>query len=420
MTDLVAYTHNKGAKFGWYHNNCDCSENQAWNSTYVDMHYNGDVNAIVGMKFDEVKLDGCGEFKDLDKWANLLNATGRPVLIENCHWGGDLPTLTWCPFNFFRTSGDISASWNSFFSNLQTTIKFQDYNNPLSRPGCWAYPDMLEVGNLPNYNQDRAHFGAWVIVSAPLILGFDVTNSNTMNLVWDIITNPETIAISQTWANHPGMLVKSWNPGPPSNSTYMWAVDCNSSDDTQIGFSFDTSTGTVMTPGGLCLDATTGAELMGVKCSGSSNQKFTYTAAQELKASNGQCVDVYDFSGPVLELYSCNSGCNQHFTFPADGTFRDTCNPQKCIAARQDSPSGGDILQLWAKPQLKGAVAAFVLNSDPSNAYTVDIDLKSLNITSTVTVRDIWQRKDLGTASGTFTTDAIPGYDSRMYLFTPQ
>ena len=26
-------------------------------------------------------------------------------MIENCHWGGDLPTQDWCPFNFFRTSG---------------------------------------------------------------------------------------------------------------------------------------------------------------------------------------------------------------------------------------------------------------------------------------------------------------------------
>jgi len=341
-------------------------------------------------------------------------------LIENCHWGGDLPTLTWCPFNFFRTSGDISASWNSFFSNLQTTIKFQDYDNPLSRPGCWAYPDMLEVGNLPTYSQDRAHFGAWCIVSAPLILGFDITNSNTMNQVWDIITNPEAIAVSQAWADHPGMLVKSWNPSPPGDQTYMWAVDCSTQDVTQVGFKYDSGSKAVLTPDGLCVDSTQGAELTGAKCSGSAKQQYNYTS-QQLLASNGQCVDVYDFSGPVLELYNCNGGCNQHFTFNSDGTLRDTCSPQKCIASRQSSPSGGDILQLWAKPQNKGAVAALVLNSDPANSYTVQIDLKSLNLTtSTVAVRDIWLRKDLGTASGTFTTDAIPGYDSRFYLFTPQ
>ena len=34
-----------------------------------------------------------------------------------------------------------------------------------------AYPDMLEVGRMPNVVEDRTHFGAWCIVSAPLILG---------------------------------------------------------------------------------------------------------------------------------------------------------------------------------------------------------------------------------------------------------
>ena len=29
-----------------------------------------------------------------------------------------------------------------------------------SRPGGWAYPDMLEVGNLKNATEDRTHFGA--------------------------------------------------------------------------------------------------------------------------------------------------------------------------------------------------------------------------------------------------------------------
>lgn len=56
------------------------------------------------------------------------------------------------------------------FKNLQTTIRFQDWDNPLSRPSCWAYPDstdpkwshmltsgcvVLEVGRLASYEEDR-------------------------------------------------------------------------------------------------------------------------------------------------------------------------------------------------------------------------------------------------------------------------
>eukprot|EP00966_Prymnesium_polylepis_P334609 7389977-Prymnesium_polylepis.1 len=102
----------------------------------------------------------------------------------------------------------------SWLANLQTTIRFQDPTTPLSRPGCWAYPDMLEVGRIAvdgqlHHGWNRAHFGAWCVVSAPLILGLDVTQPALVGPVIDIITNPEAIAVNQAWAGHPGALVWS-------------------------------------------------------------------------------------------------------------------------------------------------------------------------------------------------------------------
>ena len=90
--------------------------------------------------FESTKLDGCGQFLDLDAYFDQFEATGIPFLIENCHWGNTVPTETWCPWSYFRTSGDISASWGSMFTNLQTVLPYTDLDAPLSRPGCWAYP----------------------------------------------------------------------------------------------------------------------------------------------------------------------------------------------------------------------------------------------------------------------------------------
>lgn len=67
-----------------YGNNCICSEH---NYPNVTAHMQGDVNAVTQYGFNGIKLDGCGEFLNLTWWADLLNATGRPILIENCHWG---------------------------------------------------------------------------------------------------------------------------------------------------------------------------------------------------------------------------------------------------------------------------------------------------------------------------------------------
>merc|ERR1719469_716569 len=116
-------------------------------------------------------------------------------MIENCHWGATVPTATWCPWNFYRTSGDIRASYGSVVQNLLTTTGFA--RRGLSRPGCWAYPDMLEVGcqhgpggaGDPGLTaaESRTHFGAWVIVSSPLTLSHDVNNDTIMDQIWPVI-----------------------------------------------------------------------------------------------------------------------------------------------------------------------------------------------------------------------------------------
>jgi len=207
MTAMTEHAHKLGLSAGWYGNNCICRESQS-----TDAMYEEDVAALTTFGFDGIKLDGCGRQLDLDKWANLINKTGRAVMIENCHWGNTVPTETWCPWNFFRTSGDVRASYGSVVGNLLTTVQWAQKN--LSRPGCWAYPDMLEVGckhgpggaSDPglSYQEARSHFSAWAIVSAPLTLSMDVNNDTIMDEVWDIVSNKEIIAVNQAYVGHSG------------------------------------------------------------------------------------------------------------------------------------------------------------------------------------------------------------------------
>lgn len=220
MTDFI---HGLGLKAGWYHNNCICAEHKPlWEDD--EMHYRGDANSTLDFGFDSVKLDGCGRFKDLGLYYKLLNEDGEEqaeqagqaeqasqssasVMIENCHWGLTVPTLDSCPYHMFRTSGDIHANWGNFYGNLQSTRKFQG-ETPLSRPGCWAYPDMLEVGRMKTVEEDKAHFAAWAITSSPLILGHNVTDEDTNARVWHIVANKRAIRINQDWAGHPGKVVQ--------------------------------------------------------------------------------------------------------------------------------------------------------------------------------------------------------------------
>ena len=236
MTDIAR---SLGLRPSWYANNCYCKELSCeyqpppcWEGAEnITKHYLGDVQALVDFGFEGVKLDGCGQFRNLSRWAALLNASGRPFEIENCHgppfptWPNDTSTPSFndgpcignkspseCPYSMYRSSSDISADFPTVYSNLLSTIRFQG-SVPLSRPGAWAHPDMLEVGMLPNYEEDRTHFGAWAVTSSPLILGFDLNNDDIMNRAWSIISNPEVIAINQDWNGHPGTRLKMWTVG---------------------------------------------------------------------------------------------------------------------------------------------------------------------------------------------------------------
>jgi alpha-galactosidase len=209
--DLLAMTnhaHSLNLTAGWYGNNCNCQDHCS-NATC----YAGDVAALIEFGFDSVKLDNCGVEKDLDTWANLYNASGRSIMVENCHWGDTVPNATWCPFNTYRTSGDIRANYYAVVWNLQSVILWASLN--LSTPGCWAFPDALEVGVYDgpggtfgdsglSFMEARSHFGAWCVTSSPLVLGLDLTNQTAVNVSWPIITNKQAIAVNQAWYGSSG------------------------------------------------------------------------------------------------------------------------------------------------------------------------------------------------------------------------
>jgi hypothetical protein len=96
---------------------------------FIDLTMQKTVEALVEFNFSGVKFDGCGPSNNLTRWAELINATGHAVLIEDCHWGNTVPTgkphgsygvgpaddgfcpglemPSECPYNFYRASGAV-------------------------------------------------------------------------------------------------------------------------------------------------------------------------------------------------------------------------------------------------------------------------------------------------------------------------
>lgn len=123
-----------------------------------------------------------------------------------------------CDAEFFRSTEDASPDFLSIMANLMTNAK----QLPISHGGCWSYPDMLELGSGKcrldtagprrrpgglDLNESRAHFGAWCIVSSPLILSVDLSDDAAYDAAWPIISNTDAIRVSQATAGDVGRLI---------------------------------------------------------------------------------------------------------------------------------------------------------------------------------------------------------------------
>jgi alpha-galactosidase len=145
---------------GWYQINCICCDEftDKDNATWKEKIYTADVKQLIDAGFYGVKLDDCGDGTGtgLVERVKAINASGRALLIENSNQGvggpapakprdgRDNPTSAEapCPFNLFRTGGDITADFGTVIDKLQRTVPYLGNATfaPISRPGCWAYP----------------------------------------------------------------------------------------------------------------------------------------------------------------------------------------------------------------------------------------------------------------------------------------
>ena len=387
--------------------------------------------------FDAVKLDGCGAEYDLQLWSDQIQSHGKAIEIENCHWGGTLPNATWCPWNFYRTSGDVRANFGSIMGNLGTVIPLADKN--LSTPGCYAYPDMLEVGCKagPGGSSDsgltmgetRTHFGGWAIVSSPLTLSHDVTNQTITDYIWPVISNPEAIAVNQAYFGHSGSAFTRPS-GPPTPGKYVLALPCNGSDATQQGWAYSPSAQSI-TFGGQCVDDTTQDQVLLAPCDPtSSHQKYAHAVSPTAPASfqplsdPGQCLDIWAGNGPpggpAVQVYGCHTpSSNQQFLVGTGPAATISNADHMCFSSRAGVPGQ---LSYFYKPQswdrTKYAILLVNVDDVPMDLAFDFASVPGLVVGTTCTVRDIWARKDLGQATGSYTATAVGVHDSAFLMIS--
>ncbi|CAM9000469.1 unnamed protein product [Rhodiola kirilowii] len=196
IKNLADYVHDKGLKLGIYTDAgyFTCSKTMPGSLGHEEI----DAKTFAEWGIDYLKYDNC--FHDGSKptvrypvMTRALMKAGRPIFLSICEWGDLHPAMWGDKYgNSWRTTGDITDTWESVISRADLNERWAEY----ARPGGWNDPDMLEVGNGGlTYDENVLHFSIWAISKAPLLIGCDVRNMTAETL--GILSNTEVIAVNQ-------------------------------------------------------------------------------------------------------------------------------------------------------------------------------------------------------------------------------
>ena len=215
MKALGDFLHGNGIRFGIY-----SSPGPKTCGGFLGSYKNEqqDANTYASWGIDYLKYDLCSytEFMPGRNTSTLeqnqapyiimrdaLKKQPRDIVYSLCQygwqdvwkWGAEMNGNLW------RTTGDIEDTWSSLYRIGFSQAKLAEY----AQPGHWNDPDMLIIGmvgwgenlhptRLTPYEQ-YTHMTLWSMLSAPLLLGCDLSKLDAFTL--NMLTNDEVIAIDQ-------------------------------------------------------------------------------------------------------------------------------------------------------------------------------------------------------------------------------
>lgn len=216
MKAIGDYIHSKGLLYGIY----ECRGIKTCQGLPGSFkHEQADMNSFASWGVDYIKLDACYAEKTgllttehLKIFHDCIEKTGRPMILSISDFGNG--AWAWGGKEFgelWRTSYDIYPWMESVYHCANTSggdgTSHPGFNGlwQFAGPGHWNDPDMLQVGNLKNEAENRAHFSLWCILAAPLMAGCDLRAVS--DTVLRIFTAKEVIAVNQDPRGHQGYKV---------------------------------------------------------------------------------------------------------------------------------------------------------------------------------------------------------------------
>jgi hypothetical protein len=336
---------------------------------------------------------------------------------------------------------------------------------------------MLQVGNVGlTPTEQKSHFSLWCMAGAPLLAGTDIEHATPETLA--ILTAPEVLEVNQDLGV--GGRLQGENMGStitmgPTAQVFAdnaaIAIPCDSKAAGQEWDLVDPVTGVVLSStvtaagqappleksvhirqrsSGMLLEVPNCAHAIvprgpgphldvvkapatseaGANCGGKNLLWQFHSNGTITTDVDGQCINAA-YGGATLQSYSCKTQGTQkngqwHQT--ATGQLQISEPANHCLGVGVPPPgpappgpappsTGGEF---WVKPMSDGKrVAVLHLNLNDNNATDLTVSAAQMNLGySSMAIRDLWERKDLGNFNETFTAKDVPVHGVVMLSVT--
>jgi hypothetical protein len=124
-------------------------------------------------------------------------------------------------------------------------------------------------------------------------------------------------------------------------------------------------------------------------------------------------LDAYNFTGPLVDAYTCNKGDNQAWIWSSTDGVVQSKQTGDCLTLKPQ-------LEIWAGPLADGSQAVVLLNRVDSGSEPITVKWSDIGfpVDHSAVVRDLWARKDIGTFTGNYTSPNIDHHAVMMLKIT--
>ena len=125
------------------------------------------------------------------------------------------------------------------------------------------------------------------------------------------------------------------------------------------------------------------------------------------------CLGAYDGIGPYVSTWKCKESGEDNAQL---WTYNRVTKQFKVFGYCLSQMNDGALLDVWAGPLSDGSTAAVLFNRG-TLSHNVTAVFSDLGLGSTCHVRDLWERKDVGTFTGSYTV-SLRSHQSAMVKLT--